>query len=267
MQPSGELELTATCRGQGASGQEPPGHPGELSPSALLQEAPGASFSHCRNAAPAAPWPLLWRLRGMGYVTLGSRGALPGFAPGAAETQSSRRAPETKGSSRWEHGPANGAGSLRPVRGSSWGRYRSQPTFIRTPFINEASYCWWNQAVSSSAASLTRTPAVPRRQAGSGGRGDVPTAFRLRRSLRGGSLLSPEVYVTCARGKRVPPAPQHALGGKGCSSIWQSRAPCQPPRQACSSGIDGAAKSACGCCTESKRLCLCLLWFWRYLGT
>lgn len=186
----------------------------------------------------------------------GSRGALPGFAPAAAETQSSRRVPEIKGSSHWGHGPANSVRSLSPVRGSSWGRCRSQPIFIRTTFISEASYCWWNQAVSSSAALLTRTPAVPR----SGGRSDVPTAFSLRRSLRGGSLLSPEVYVTCARGKCVPPAPRHTLGGKGCSPIWQSQAPCQPPCRACSSGrIDGAAKSACGCRGESKRLCLCLL--------
>lgn len=47
MQPSSEPELTAVCRGQGASVKEPLGHPGELLSSLWLQETPRADFSHC----------------------------------------------------------------------------------------------------------------------------------------------------------------------------------------------------------------------------
>lgn len=42
--------------------------------------------------------------------------------------------------------PANGVGSLCPVRRSSWGRSRPRPIFVRTPFVNEA--------VSSSRTKL-----------------------------------------------------------------------------------------------------------------
>lgn len=44
MQPSSELELTAVCEGLGASGKEPPSHPGELSSGLGLQGSPRAAF-------------------------------------------------------------------------------------------------------------------------------------------------------------------------------------------------------------------------------